>query len=517
MYESFYNLAEKPFDLTHSSRFLYLGEVHREALSMLTYGVMERKGFVLLTGEVGTGKTTILRAMLNDLDKNVKYVHLANPLLSPKEFMDYLTLSAFRNRISFKSKAEFLLAFEAFLTRCAQHHKHFLVVIDEAQKLSYELLEEIRLLSNMETADEKLISIFFVGQPELNHKLADPRCRALLQRISIRYNIKPLSMKETEEYITKRLEVAGAKKVDDILSNGVRKAIHECSWGFPRMINILSDNLLLLGYSRGQRKLTPAMVRECYEDMQLADSIPARKQEPETNIVARKAEPRPSSSRSGLWKWALVALLVILLAAAGFYFRDEIRSRVTKLVNRFSQPASALPTEKKTLTPLPGKQDENSLEIAKTTASATTGEAQKKTEESIPTPLSPPTREGEISYQSRSPQPSPLKGEGVIGQPPHPPIDKAARREVLERGGRGDFIAREGSAGEGGKGDFGEIIIVQEGDTLDKLAKRIYGRSDEKIWEMIQKSNPDIRDVDFIRPSQRLIFPPLDESGRSLR
>jgi type II secretory pathway predicted ATPase ExeA len=348
VYTEFYNLAEKPFDLTHSSRFLYLGEVHKEALAMLSYGVMERKGFVLLTGEVGTGKTTILRSMLNDLDKNVKYVHLANPLLSPKEFMNYLTLSAFRNRISFKAKAEFLLAFEAFLTRCSQHRKHFLLVIDEAHKLSYDLLEEIRLLSNMETADEKLLSIFLVGQPELNQKLGDPRCRALLQRISIRYNIKPLNLQETEEYITKRLKVAGAKKADDLFPSAVRRAIHEYAGGYPRMINILSDNLLLLGYAKGQRKLSPAMVKECFEDLKLDDSPPARTiHEPETKIVPRRAEPRPSPTRSGLWKWALVALLVIFLAGAGFYFRDEIRSGVTKLVTRFSKPASAVPVQKK--------------------------------------------------------------------------------------------------------------------------------------------------------------------------
>jgi general secretion pathway protein A len=114
VYESFYNLAEKPFDLTHSSRFLYLGEAHKEALAMLTYGLWKGKGFVLLTGEVGTGKTTIVHALLSELDKSVQCVYLANPTLSPKEFMNYLTLSAFKNRITFKSKAEFLLAFEGF-------------------------------------------------------------------------------------------------------------------------------------------------------------------------------------------------------------------------------------------------------------------------------------------------------------------------------------------------------------------------------------------------------------------
>ena len=490
MYTEFYNLQEKPFDLTHSSRFLYLGEVHKEALSMLTYGVMERKGFVLLTGEVGTGKTTILQAMLKDLDKDVKYVHLANPLLSPKEFMNYITLSAFRNRISFKSKAEFLVAFEAFLTRCAQHQKHFLLVIDEAHKLSYDLLEEVRLLSNMETADEKLISIFFVGQPELNKKLSDPRCRALLQRISIRYNIKPLSLRETEEYIAKRLRVAGAKRAEDIFPKAVQRAIYECSGGFPRMINILSDNLLLLGYARGQRKLTAGMARECYQDMQLPDSTSASTTpEPETKIAATKAETRPSPDRNGLWKWAMVALLVILLGAAGYYFRDEIRSTVTKLVDRYTKPASALQTERRARA-----DEEKPPDMAKTAAPPTTGEAQKKTEASATSP---------ISHPSPSASPSPLDGEGVVVNP-SPSMGEVYTPLAAPKATRGEDGGVPG-------GDSGQTVIVQDGDTLDKLAKRIYGRSDEKIWEMIQKSNSGIRNVDFIRPGQQLVFPPLPE------
>jgi general secretion pathway protein A len=331
LYTEFYNLAEKPFDLTHSSRYLYLGEGHKEALAMLTYGVIERKGFVLLTGEVGTGKTTILHALLADLDRSVQCVHLANPLLSPKEFMNYLTLSAFKNRIAFKSKAEFLLAFEAFLTRCSQQQKSFLLLVDEAHKLSYDLLEEIRLLSNMETAEEKLINIFLVGQPELNKKLSDPKCRALLQRISIRYQIKPLSPEGTEEYIVRRLKVAGATKPDSLFPKAVRKAIHEYSKGYPRMINILSDNLLLLGYAREQRKLTPAMVRECFEDLKLEQPAPVESIEPEPVMAKSKSEPR-DSSRNGFLKWALIGLLAILLGVAAFFYGEEIRARVEKLV-----------------------------------------------------------------------------------------------------------------------------------------------------------------------------------------
>src|SRR3989339_1913010 len=201
MYTEYFKLKEKPFNLTPSPRFLYLSESHREALALLTYGVMERKGFVLLTGEVGTGKTTILQTLLSTLDKRVQRVHLSNPLLSPAEFIDYLSHAVFKTPSGNKSKTEFLLHFEEYLRKCAQQQSNFLLVIDEAQKLSFDLLEEIRLLSNMETADEKLINIFLVGQPELNQKLSETRCRPLLQRISVRHHISPLDLKETGEYV----------------------------------------------------------------------------------------------------------------------------------------------------------------------------------------------------------------------------------------------------------------------------------------------------------------------------
>jgi general secretion pathway protein A len=154
MYTDFYNFKEKPFNLTPSSRFLYLGDIHKEALALLTYGVMERKGFVLLTGEVGAGKTTMIHALLEGLDKNTQHVYLSNPLFSVKDFVNYLSYSVFKKKININSKADFLMQFEGFLKEQLQHQRTFILIIDEAQKLSFELLEEIRLLSNMETADE---------------------------------------------------------------------------------------------------------------------------------------------------------------------------------------------------------------------------------------------------------------------------------------------------------------------------------------------------------------------------
>ena len=166
MYTDFYNLKEKPFNLSPSSRFLYLGEVHKEALASLTYGITERKGFTLLTGEVGTGKTTMIHALLASLGDNTQYVHLTNPLLSENDFMNYLAFSVFKKKARFESKSAFLIEFEVFLKRCLQHQKPFILIIDEAHKLSFELMEEIRLLSNMETADEKLINILLAGQQQ---------------------------------------------------------------------------------------------------------------------------------------------------------------------------------------------------------------------------------------------------------------------------------------------------------------------------------------------------------------
>ena len=220
MYTEFYHLEEKPFNLTPSSRFLYLSENHKEALALLSYGVMERKGFILLTGEVGTGKTTIIQALLANLEKNVQYVHLTNPMMSSEDFIHYLASSVFNKRVHFRSKGDFLLEFEDYLRVCMQHQRNFLLIIDEAQTLSFRLLEEIRLLSNMESGDEKLINIFLVGQPELNEKLCEPRCRALLQRIACRFHIPPLNREETGKYVSTRLKVAGARNGVEVFQKG---------------------------------------------------------------------------------------------------------------------------------------------------------------------------------------------------------------------------------------------------------------------------------------------------------
>ena len=300
MYTEFYRLNEKPFKLTPSSRSLYLGGIHKEALAHLTYGVIERKGFILLTGEVGTGKTTMIHAMLTSLGKDIQYVYLLNPLFSANDLMNSLSFSAFKEKIFFKNKTDFLINFEGFLKRQSKEGQIFNLIIDEAQKLSHDLLEEIRLLSNMETSEEKLMNIFLVGQPELNELLNQPVCRPLLQRISIRLHIKELDEAASLEYISTKLRLSGAENPDSVIPRDVAHAIYRYSGGYPRMINILSDNILLLGYARGKRRITTSMVKECYDDLRLEGTL---------FDTINKKENRESKNR-GLWgmaryfKWA---------------------------------------------------------------------------------------------------------------------------------------------------------------------------------------------------------------------
>jgi type II secretory pathway predicted ATPase ExeA len=314
MYTAFYDLKEKPFNLTPSPRFIYLGESHREALNMLKYGVMERKGFILLTGEVGTGKTTMIQALLSTLDDSVCCIYLSNPLLSPEEFMDYLAFSAFKKKVHFRSKADFLFEFEEFLGECLRNQTNVILIIDEAQRLSFELLEEIRLLSNMETGDEKLINIFLVGQPELNDKLREQRCLPLLQRISMRYHIPPLDLEATRGYVATRLKIAGAKDPGSIFSTSAVKEIHACSQGYPRMINILADNALLLGYSQGKKSITASMVKQCHDDMSLDDAVLRRAREVSEPVRVRKTR---QFYITRYWKWAVVAGVLVLIYTAG--------------------------------------------------------------------------------------------------------------------------------------------------------------------------------------------------------
>jgi type II secretory pathway predicted ATPase ExeA len=266
MYLSYYNLSEWPFQINSDPRFLWLGEKHKEALSSLIYGVQDRRAFLLLTGDVGTGKTTLVNSLLEKLDESVLVGNITDPKLDLLGFLNVVSASLKLPEKSEK-KEDFLSLFARFLNEKYAEGKYVLLIIDEAHTLSAGHLEQIRLLSNIELPERRLISIFLVGQDELNETLTSYECRALRQRISLICRVEPLSEAETAEYIRHRLKIAGTDR--EIFSKPAIGEIHRFSRGYPRLINIICDHALLTGYARDTRKITPALIKECGQDMLL--------------------------------------------------------------------------------------------------------------------------------------------------------------------------------------------------------------------------------------------------------
>ena len=260
MYCEYYGFVRRPFEMTPDPSFLYLGVAHREGLATLVYGVQSGKGFVLLTGEVGTGKTTLLHALLAQLDSSTASAFIFNPKLSPLDFFEML-FQEYGIEKKCKTKAEYLICLNEFLIERLANNEPTLLIIDEAQTLSAEMLEEIRLLSNLETPTSKLIQIMLVGQPELNEMLSRPELRQLRQRIALRHHLRPFNSKEVGEYVSERFAKAGYTG-RPVFNRGGLKAIFEASAGIPRIINNVCDAALLQGYARELPTIDGKVIRE---------------------------------------------------------------------------------------------------------------------------------------------------------------------------------------------------------------------------------------------------------------
>ena len=306
MYLSHYGLNQTPFQISPDPKFLWLGEKHREALAVLKYGVMNNQGFLLLTGDVGTGKTTLINALVNSLGSDTLFINVSDPRLDKLDFFK-LVAQSFGLEGALGSKLDFFMAFKKFLHKAYNNKKKVLLIIDEAQKLSLDSLEEIRLLSNIERQDSKLVNIFFVGQNEFNDTLIQRECRALRQRITIVHNIEPLNQNETAEYVKYRLSVAGAQQ--EIFTDRALSKIHSFTKGYPRLINIVCDRAMLTAYSRDLQTVGPKIIRECSKEL----SLPAELRE-EPHKLAQGMRKRLSR----VAKAAALAAGILLLILAGY-------------------------------------------------------------------------------------------------------------------------------------------------------------------------------------------------------
>jgi len=320
MYRHLYGLTEKPFQISTDPTFLWLGGKHREALAVLVYGVRDSKGFLLLLGGVGTGKTTLIRALLDQLDKNVVVATVKDPGLSPMEFFNFIA-AAYGMRRRYTNKVDFLFDFEKFLRKTRAAGRNALLIVDEAQRLDQRLLEEIRLLSNIEDPDQKLLNVFFVGQEEFLDIIAALENRALKQRITINYHLETLSPEETEQLVRHRLKVAGAAR--EIFTPDAFPLIHRFSQGAPRLINILCDHALLTGFVKDADTIGADIIAESIEDLMLPGEhprhlppLPPEGVETSRPVAATVTagimlQNRPPSRRRVRWPWAAAAGLLL--------------------------------------------------------------------------------------------------------------------------------------------------------------------------------------------------------------
>ena len=266
MYNQFYGFREKPFEITPDPRFLYLSESHKEALAHLTYAVRERKGFTVITGEVGTGKTTLVQTVLSRLDGNTKTAYIFNPKLGSTDFLHYVC-EDLGLKGQKRSKGQYISQLHHFLLACYSRNENVVLIIDEAQALDPNLLEEVRLLTNLETSKCKLLQVILMGQPELNEILSRPQFRQLKQRVSLRYHLQTLNKEETRNYIKKRLRIAGAVDQNFFTPKALNE-ICRYSKGIPRLINIVCDNALLTGYATDQKVIGDRIIHEVIHNLE---------------------------------------------------------------------------------------------------------------------------------------------------------------------------------------------------------------------------------------------------------
>ena len=316
MYTAFFGLREKPFALSPDPRFLFLSAAHREALAHLLYGIEQGEGFIAVTGEVGTGKTTLCRTLLRRLGPEVEVAFLFNPKLSARELLESIVIELGLEKRG-ASARELIDELNHFLLERRQHGRRVLLIIDEAQGLASDTLEQIRLLSNLETETEKLIQILLLGQPELDTMLESDELRQLRQRIAVRWQLAPLSRDETAEYVRHRLRVSAGADRDHIFSDTALREIYRRSAGVPRIVNLLCDRALLAGFGDG------------------APTIDV----PHVSRAARETAVGANEERRGAWRRRAAAVAAaagigVLVAAGAWLGTDALRPAVATLLAR---------------------------------------------------------------------------------------------------------------------------------------------------------------------------------------
>jgi len=485
MYCNFFKFSERPFDLTPDPKFLYLNKGYRETLASLLYGIRERRGFITVVSEVGMGKTTLLNAVLDCLDENTKVAYISNTDVT---FLQMLNMSLIELGISRPGqtlcKIEAIHRLNEFSIEQLAKGGNVALIVDEAQNLDALALENIRLLSNLETHKRKLVQIILSGQSELDTKLNAPELRQLAQRVSLRRYLAPLSEKETYSYIGKRLGIANYKG-PSLFSKRSRQLIWEYAGGIPRKINILCDNALLIGYGLKKKKIQAEVVEEAIKDLSWSPYLVT-------------IEPRPTAylklDTSKFKKWffyprfslaAVLLLTTCLSFTMGLFLGKSLLSPHGSNSLAVQNPAQA---ELQSLSDIP----EQSLTHALIDNFARATQQRKVTLRTVPEeivrPKSIPEGEQVLVAQNSAEVPSETKKE----QPEVTPESGSKEKEkVLNRNPT-------------------TIVIAKRGDTLFRIIMRSYGKYSKTMLSTVLSKNPEIVGPTRIFPGQAIKLPEIN-------
>ncbi|MBI3303110.1 MAG: AAA family ATPase [Deltaproteobacteria bacterium] len=534
MYNAYFGFREKPFNVTPDPRFFYATPVYEEVYANLLYGILERKGFVVLTGEVGTGKTTLLRRLMDNLGDSARFVFFYNTTLTFEELLDF-TCQELGLEVKTGGRLQKIQVLNQFLIRQLEQGGTVALLIDEAQNLSEEVLENLRLLSNLETAREKLLQIVLVGQPEFEAKLAQPTLRQLKQRIATRCRLSRLKDREVGPFIDCRLRVAGYEGPGLFTPEAVQRLTFYAQ-GVPRLINIICDSALLIAYGASQTRVSAEIIEEVARDLQLSSvskktppveligervsnlfshDIPLKEQAPAVRQTTQDREPAPTTAiqtekvraapashpRQKRLAWA--GLLALLLGSGVTVYAPHTRDRLADLSAR-AQELFSIAT----------------MRVAGLAHDLNGRLAAFMSEKTDPEKIQPPHLEGELLTltQESEPAPSPDLNES----PPTVTQEAALPRDDSHH----LLAAEEKEARETKKEAPSErpralspllpenawkdrLIVIQPGATISGTVFKAYGNYNTLVLDLIKEFNPHIADLDRVAAGETLWLPPL--------
>jgi type II secretory pathway predicted ATPase ExeA/phage tail protein X len=499
VYHKFYGLRESPFGLTPDPRFLFASEAHKEALAHIAYGIEERRGFVLVVGEVGTGKTTLIRRVLQRLDPDVKSVFLFNSSLGFDELLEAI-LRDLEVPHQSRRRVDLIDTLNEFLLQENSAGRRVVLIIDEAQHLSAAVLEHIRMLSNLETARSKLLQIVLVGQPELGLRLGQTNLRQLRQRIGLVAELKPLSRSDTIKYVRHRLAVAG--RTEGIFTRLALRAVYRASGGIPRLINVICDKSLVLGYASDKARIGRRIVKQVARDW-IVFRAPGGAA-PAASSPRRAAERRVRPGRRRA-PWGQIAAVAIgSLLATGFLvgrpgaqlasvsLPDGVRSIASSAAGWASEATA------RALVAVQPPATDVSRDGPPAAAEVTKGpEADAAAPPRLPAaePPAQPAAESSPHPQAVAMTPEPSPPDEAMAAAPEPSPPGKAVAVTPEPSPPGKAVA---------------TATVQPGDTLSWLLYSVYGRADDTVVDLVQIANPGLADIDVLTPGQRLRFPPVE-------